>query len=159
MDAYFDRHDKDQNARIFGNDKDPSRGYMAWLNWGGDSGERWAEKKKASMRDNPQYRRNFFGLFGSSPTYYVVETTRDIMPTQFSDEHDYFDYVQKYKRFDLKDAIRAARRMRDQYLQERRGGEILFVVEKKGPNISFIDYETLEPKSFEDLKIEFRSLR
>ena len=41
MRAYFSRHQKDQSARNFGNDSNPSRGYMAWLNWGGDAGEAW----------------------------------------------------------------------------------------------------------------------
>ena len=50
MDAYFTRHRKDKNAKNFGNDANPSRGYMAWLNWGGDSGQRWASK-----RSNPKY--------------------------------------------------------------------------------------------------------
>jgi hypothetical protein len=42
MHNYFTRHVKDQAGRNFGNDAKPSRGYMAWLNWGGDPGYEWA---------------------------------------------------------------------------------------------------------------------
>ena len=41
MGRYFKRHTKDKIAGGFGNDDSPSRGYMAWLNWGGDAGRRW----------------------------------------------------------------------------------------------------------------------
>lgn len=47
MSAYFSRHVKDKQSRRFGNDSDPSRGYMAWLNWGGDAGYRWVNTKLA----------------------------------------------------------------------------------------------------------------
>jgi len=159
MDAYFDRHDKDQNARNFGNDEDPSRGYMAWLNWGGDSGEAWAEKKKAQMRGNPLYRRNFFGLFKSQPKYYVAETTSYYDPSNFRDAEDYLSTLSLISSTDLRHALRTARGLRDQYNMTKRGGDIIFVVKKEDSKISFIDYETSEPRSFEDLIVEFRSLR
>lgn len=41
MKAYFSRHRNDKRSSNFGNDKDPSRGYMAWFNWGGDAADRW----------------------------------------------------------------------------------------------------------------------
>jgi len=41
MGRYFTRHTKDKIAGGFGNDDSPSRGYMAWLNWGGEAGRRW----------------------------------------------------------------------------------------------------------------------
>ena len=41
MRNYFTRHTKDKQSANFGNDRSPSRGYMAWLNWGGDAGLRW----------------------------------------------------------------------------------------------------------------------
>ena len=47
MSAYFGRHVKDQKSSNFGNDASPSRGYMAWLNWGGDEGYDWANGIKA----------------------------------------------------------------------------------------------------------------
>jgi hypothetical protein len=49
MKNYFSRHGKDKTARRFGNDADPSRGYMAWLNWGGDPGLDWV----SGARRNP----------------------------------------------------------------------------------------------------------
>lgn len=41
MSNYFTRHAKDKRSANFGNERSPSRGYMAWLNWGGDAGLRW----------------------------------------------------------------------------------------------------------------------
>ena len=41
---YFRRHAVDRDARNFGNDDDPSAGYVAWLLWGGDRGREWAER-------------------------------------------------------------------------------------------------------------------
>lgn len=62
MDAYFTRHRKDKNAKNFGNDANPSRGYMAWLNWGGDSGQRWASKR--SNPSHTHYIESSADLFG-----------------------------------------------------------------------------------------------
>lgn len=42
MVAYFSRHAADKKAERWGNPHDPSPGYVAWLLWGGDPGERWA---------------------------------------------------------------------------------------------------------------------
>jgi hypothetical protein len=50
MRNYFVRHQKDKTSRNFGNDASPSRGYMAWLNWGGDPGQGWTMR-----RPNPRY--------------------------------------------------------------------------------------------------------
>jgi hypothetical protein len=47
MKNYFTRHLKDKQSGRFGNTLDPSRGYMAWLNWGGDPGMSWANSKLA----------------------------------------------------------------------------------------------------------------
>ena len=48
MRNYFTRHKIDKLGRNFGNDKDPSNGYMAWLNWGGDPGEKWVSDLKSN---------------------------------------------------------------------------------------------------------------
>ncbi len=47
--SYFKRHavDKQAKAHEWGDDDDPSAGYIAWLLWGGDAGERWADGVKA----------------------------------------------------------------------------------------------------------------
>ena len=46
MVSYFRRHEVDRRASNFGNDEDPSAGYIAWLLWGGDEGRAWAERTK-----------------------------------------------------------------------------------------------------------------
>lgn len=51
MVSYFARHAVDKDADDFGNDDDPSAGYVAWLLWGGDEGRDWAEKVKAQMEE------------------------------------------------------------------------------------------------------------
>jgi len=57
MNGYFTRHQKDKNSARFGDETHPSRGYMAWLNWGGDPGQEWAAemvgKQKRKVRQNP----------------------------------------------------------------------------------------------------------
>jgi hypothetical protein len=40
MKAYFDRHEKDSKAKGWGIN---SKGWQAWLLWGGDAGREWAE--------------------------------------------------------------------------------------------------------------------
>ncbi|MGI4878136.1 MAG: hypothetical protein ACRYG4_11700 [Janthinobacterium lividum] len=51
--SYFARHavDKDAKAHEWGDESDPSAGYIAWLLWGGDPGKAWAEKLKAKLAD------------------------------------------------------------------------------------------------------------
>ena len=45
MRNYFMRHRKDKQGKNYYNRKKPSRGRMAWLNWGGDAGFKWVNKK------------------------------------------------------------------------------------------------------------------
>lgn len=49
--SYFKRHamDKDAKAHTWGDESDPSAGYIAWLLWGGDAGEAWADEMKAEL--------------------------------------------------------------------------------------------------------------
>ncbi|MFQ6553716.1 hypothetical protein AAD018_015370 [Aestuariibius insulae] len=49
MVSYFARHEVDKDADGFGDDDDPSAGYIAWLLWGGDPGKDWAEDVKSKM--------------------------------------------------------------------------------------------------------------
>ena len=49
MVSYFTRHSVDKRAENFGNDENPSAGYIAWLLWGGDAGQKWAEEHKNAM--------------------------------------------------------------------------------------------------------------
>lgn len=46
MVSYFARHAVDKDAPKFGDDADPSAGYVAWLLWGGDAGQAWATEQK-----------------------------------------------------------------------------------------------------------------
>jgi hypothetical protein len=49
--SYFARHvvDKGGKAKKWGDESDPSAGYIAWLLWGGDEGKRWADGLKAKL--------------------------------------------------------------------------------------------------------------
>ena len=42
--SYFARHEVDKQAEDFGNDDNPSPGYIAWLLWGGDAGQAWVNR-------------------------------------------------------------------------------------------------------------------
>jgi hypothetical protein len=41
MRGFFGRNRRYRSYRGFGDDRNPSKSYMAWLNWGGDPGARW----------------------------------------------------------------------------------------------------------------------
>ncbi|MGE7468916.1 hypothetical protein ACQKLX_05730 [Bosea sp. NPDC003192] len=45
MVSYFARHALDKQAKGFGDSKEPSAGYIAWLLWGGDEGCNWANAR------------------------------------------------------------------------------------------------------------------
>jgi hypothetical protein len=53
MHSYFARHDVDKDAKAhdWGDDKDPSAGYVAWLLWGGDEGRTWADQHREKIGD------------------------------------------------------------------------------------------------------------
>ena len=51
MVSYFARHEVDKEAENFGNDDNPSKGYIAWLLWGGDEAKAWSEKIKKALDD------------------------------------------------------------------------------------------------------------
>jgi hypothetical protein len=53
MGLYLFRHKKDALGTNFGNDATPSRGYMAWLNWGGDPAVPWTRAFERNPRRNP----------------------------------------------------------------------------------------------------------
>jgi hypothetical protein len=52
MASYFARHKVDKRADNFGSDEDPSTGYIAWLLWGGDAGQKWAEEQARAIEAN-----------------------------------------------------------------------------------------------------------
>jgi hypothetical protein len=51
MSAYFARHevDKASKSHEWGDEANPSAGYIAWLLWGGEPGRRWADGLKARL--------------------------------------------------------------------------------------------------------------
>lgn len=53
MVSYFARHAVDRTAEGWGDDDNPSAGYVAWLLWGGDAGRDWAASQKRRI-DKPQ---------------------------------------------------------------------------------------------------------
>jgi hypothetical protein len=53
MVSFFARHEVDKRARNFGNDDNPSAGYIAWLLWGGDEGRAWAIDLKKRIGNAP----------------------------------------------------------------------------------------------------------
>lgn len=54
MVSYFKRHKVDKRSESFGNDENPSAGYIAWLLWGGDAGQVWAEEHFREMEQLKQ---------------------------------------------------------------------------------------------------------
>lgn len=51
MHSYFSRHEVDKQGKDFGNNENPSAGYIAWLLWGGDAGQKWAESRAQKIKD------------------------------------------------------------------------------------------------------------
>lgn len=49
MHAYFARHSVDKSGKGWADAKAPSAGYIAWLLWGGDAGQRWAARVYARL--------------------------------------------------------------------------------------------------------------
>ena len=53
MVSYFARHEVDKKGRNYGNEDNPSAGYIAWLLWGGDEGRAWALEMKKKVGNAP----------------------------------------------------------------------------------------------------------
>jgi len=53
MASFFARHEVDKRAANFGNEDNPSAGYVAWLLWGGDEGRAWAIELKKIVGNAP----------------------------------------------------------------------------------------------------------
>ena len=43
MAAFFKRNQYYKSQKGFGDDQNPSKSYLAWLNWGGNAGEKWVK--------------------------------------------------------------------------------------------------------------------
>ena len=50
--AYLARHSVDKDAEGFGDDEEPSKGYVSWLLWGGDAAQDWTEEVKKEQEDD-----------------------------------------------------------------------------------------------------------
>ena len=44
MYSFFSRHEVDKKGKDWGNQSNPSNGYIMWLAWGGDAGFSWSRK-------------------------------------------------------------------------------------------------------------------
>ena len=44
MYSYLSRHQVDKKGQNFGNNENPSKGYVMWLAWGGDPAYEWAKR-------------------------------------------------------------------------------------------------------------------
>ena len=51
MYSYFSRHEVDKKGKDWGNQANPSNGYIMWLAWGGDAGFSWSRKIVNSEKD------------------------------------------------------------------------------------------------------------
>ena len=47
--SYFARHTVDKQSAMFTDKENPSNGYIAWLLWGGDAGEKWINKERKKL--------------------------------------------------------------------------------------------------------------
>lgn len=53
MVSYFARHEVDKRGKNYGNEANPSAGYIAWHLWGGDEGRAWALELKQRIGNAP----------------------------------------------------------------------------------------------------------
>lgn len=97
MKRYLDAHAKDKLAPHFGDEEKPSKGYMAWLNWAGDSGAAWnADVPRATYsartrgeRDNSFRRQNpLFARHRDSTQYIPVRAGRLAEMQRIHGEHN-----------------------------------------------------------------------
>ena len=51
MYSYFSRHEVDKKGKDWGNQANPSNGYIMWLAWGGDAGFSWSRKVVNAEKD------------------------------------------------------------------------------------------------------------
>lgn len=51
MYSYFSRHEVDKKGKDWGNQSNPSNGYIMWLAWGGDAGYSWSRRIVNAEKD------------------------------------------------------------------------------------------------------------
>jgi hypothetical protein len=59
MYSYFSRHEVDKKGKDWGNQDNPSNGYIMWLAWGGDAGYSWS--RKIAQRETDKTMFSDFG--------------------------------------------------------------------------------------------------
>jgi hypothetical protein len=55
MYSFFARHEVDKDGDNFGNDDNPSNGYVSWLLWGGDAGQDWSTARREELKEAGEY--------------------------------------------------------------------------------------------------------
>lgn len=68
MYSYFSRHEVDKKGKDWGNQSNPSNGYIMWLAWGGDAGYAWS--RRIAQRESD---KALFADFGKDYTRSVTE--------------------------------------------------------------------------------------
>jgi hypothetical protein len=63
MYSYFSRHEVDKKGKDWGNQANPSNGYIMWLAWGGDAGYSWS--RRIAQRETD---KSLFSDFGKDYT-------------------------------------------------------------------------------------------
>lgn len=63
MYSYFSRHEVDKKGKDWGNQANPSNGYIMWLAWGGDAGYSWSKRIVQAEMD-----KALFANFGKDYT-------------------------------------------------------------------------------------------
>ena len=59
MYSYFSRHEVDKKGKDWGNNANPSKGYVMWLAWGGDAGYSWSRKIVEQQKDKALFDEIF----------------------------------------------------------------------------------------------------
>ena len=62
MYSYFSRHEVDKKGKDWGNQANPSNGYIMWLAWGGDAGFSWS---RAIVEREKKAEKALFENFGA----------------------------------------------------------------------------------------------
>lgn len=55
MYSYFSRHEVDKKGKDWGNQSNPSNGYIMWLAWGGDAGYAWSRRIVNAEKDKKMF--------------------------------------------------------------------------------------------------------
>jgi hypothetical protein len=75
MYSYFSRHEVDKKGKDWGNQANPSNGYIMWLAWGGDAGFSWSRGIVNRMKDKAlfaDFGKNFTRSTGMAEIFKAV---------------------------------------------------------------------------------------